>query len=202
MTYKKKERDTQRQRVYDSERLAALRMRDAGVCNKMIEDIADVERRVKDIVSSKFWKENYPKATIVMVNDGRGRRAACWKSNRRTIYMPKWSRSELIILHELAHAAHDGLIDHDWTEAAHGWRFCDIYLSLVSRFMGRAAHDLLAGCFRLKNVRFHKPRAKRVLTPEQKQVLRDRLAAIRASKVPTAPSMRSLSSLLRLWPVA
>jgi hypothetical protein len=68
--------------------------------------------------------------------------------------------------------------------------------------MGRAAHDLLAGCFRLKNVRFHKPRAKRVLTPEQKQVLRDRLATIRASRVPpsvpTAPSMRSLSSLLRI----
>jgi len=183
MTYEKKERDSQKQRVYDAERKAAKSMAVAGDRNLRIPEIADVEKYVNDIVRSAYWKAMFPKTTIVMVDEGRkGRRMACWKSWEKTIHLPSWARTELIILHELAHAAHDGSPDWDWTQAAHGWQFCAVYLQLVQRYLGRSAHDILAASFKLGGVRYQKPRAKRVLTEEQKQVLRDRLAAHREEK--------------------
>ena len=45
--------------------------------------------------------------------------------------------------------------------------------------MGKANADALKASFKAHNVRFTKPRAKRVLSEEEKQVLRERLASAR-----------------------
>jgi predicted nucleic acid-binding Zn ribbon protein len=89
-----------------------------------------------------------------------------------TISMPRWTRVNYYILHELAHIANDYIHNFDYSEdyegggawpgytdpdtgedvltqrvAAHGPEYCGVYLYLVRAFMGDEAHDSLAASF-------------------------------------------------------
>ena len=77
-----------------------------------------------------------------MVKDGRGRRAACyfdameagymngmsWKAKPGCICLPKWARTELVILHEIAHHLLDIM---DTAKHHHNKLFRDTLIDLV-----------------------------------------------------------------------
>ena len=60
------------------------------------------------------------------LGDGRGRRHAC--GSRRVIKLPRWARTQIIVLHECAHGMSDD---------GHGPRFVRAYVALLEQFAGR-----------------------------------------------------------------
>ena len=146
-------RDFQRQRVYNSEDLM-----DVGH-GKRLETVPEMQTWVDKIVRSKWFRNRWPYLTYIQVKDGRGRRRATGyaKGSRQhyetfgittegILKMPRWSRSELFILHEITHVIIDHV--HKRKVPAHGREFCNLYLSLVKRFMGKVAHHDLKICFK------------------------------------------------------
>jgi len=166
-----REKDMQRKRVYASD--DATKPFDTA-------DVATVEameRYVKRVWASKRCQDAFPKMGMhpPAVLDGRGRRRA--GGSHQMITMPKWSRREGIVLHELAHT----ITHRQWgyKVAGHGWQYCEIYLKLVLYMMGREAHDALKAAFKTNRVRFTAPRQPREMSPEKKAELVARLDAYR-----------------------
>jgi putative metallohydrolase (TIGR04338 family) len=167
-----KPRDMQKGRVYKAEEV--LRR-----FAKPLREIVEVERYVARVLSRQSILRRYPNLNPdVQVKDGRGTRRAM-AHGARAISLPLWARNDWVTLHELAHtivSRHYLRVD----AAPHGWQYCAIYLDLVMSMMGKEAHDALKASFKAHKVRYTEPRAKRVLTEEQREVLRARLAAGRA----------------------
>ena len=92
-----------------------------------------------------------PALDQVQVRDGRGRRHAGALQNQGVILLPRWSRRERVILHELAHLATPSSF------APHGPEYAAVYLELVQHFMGAAAAGGLGGSFRTHRVRSGTP---------------------------------------------
>jgi putative metallohydrolase (TIGR04338 family) len=175
-------RDSQRSKLYEAERAVDW----SG--ERKFATVAEIQRYVDRLTDQMWWIKRWPriaKGTVltwnggfedrpaIVVMDGRGRRRA--GAAGRMITMPKWSRTEHSTLHEVAHIVTTG--DH----ASHGWQFAAHELELVHHMMGKAKADALKASFKAHNVRFTKPRAKRVLTEAEKEVLRERLAKARAA---------------------
>lgn len=180
----RRERDTQKARVYRSdEALVAIA--------KPLPKVRDMQRFVDRLWGQRRvyrwfgpdafharWRKLGRASSAPIVHDGRGRRRAGGWS--RGITMPLWSRNEAIVLHELAHSMCARL--HGPRVAAHGWQYCDIYLRLVLYGMGREAHDTLKAAFKANRVRFRAPRQRAPLTPERRAELVARLAAHREGR--------------------
>jgi putative metallohydrolase (TIGR04338 family) len=132
-------RDFQRSKVYASEK--GLRR------GNRFNRIEDCQRYVDLVIDSPWWRTHCQTRPHVQVRDGRGRRHAGAYDHKRAIALPKWSRSELIILHELAHIA----TPHSC--AAHGAEFARNYVDLVRFFMGERAGARLENAFRANRVR-------------------------------------------------
>jgi putative metallohydrolase (TIGR04338 family) len=169
-----REKDMQRKKVYASD--DATKPFDTAD----VSSVADIERYVKRVWASKRMQEACPKMGMhpPQVLDGRGRRRAGGSS--QMITMPKWSRREGIVLHELAHT----ITHRQWgyKVAGHGWQYCEIYLKLVLYMMGRPAHDALKAAFKTNRVRFTAPRAKKPMDPAKKAELVARLDAARRAR--------------------
>lgn len=173
-----KARDTQRAKLYKAERILDCYMTE-------VETVADVERLVRRIESSKRVRAKYPSrrwlnldtgATRgVKVHDGRGHRRAV--SYGGMIAIPRWARKDWVVLHEMAHE----LVRPTRQTASHGWEFAACYLYLVKLFMGREAHDALRAAFKAHRVRYTKPRKGRTLTQEEREAMAARLSVYRAS---------------------
>lgn len=167
-------RDNQRQKVYDSEHGV-----DHGKTFVTVEECQAYVDRVltRKRLQTKFSR--FPKQ--IEVHPGVGRRIACAQVlyGMRVIKLPKWARTELVILHEIAHhvAQTDG---RDW---AHSWKFCHIHLALVREMMGREVETALRSEFRQRRVRYTEPRTKRPLSEEQRVAAADRLAAAREARL-------------------
>ena len=175
-------RDSQRSKVYAAEQATSMCRAGAEPDLRSMKDLAEfVNGR---IVGSSYWRRSHPKVKAVIVADGRGRSAAGGSYYRRRITMPLWSRSRLIVCHELAHVVTDP------EEPAHGWAFCAEYLRLVERFIGRAEAEELRASFKAHGVKYLAPRAKRQISPEEYQVLRERLSAARARKIDPSSQSR------------
>lgn len=170
-----RERDSQRSKVYRAEGASKVK-------GKFLGTIPEIEAYLERVFSHEWFRRHFPHARRFTVKDGRGRRAAGGSGYgfRAVITMPKWSRFETIILHELAH----GLTELEWGRgtAWHGWEFCETFLKLVYHYMGREAGDKLKASFKEHRVRFRKPRRGRKLTPEQREAAVARLAAAREAK--------------------
>lgn len=179
-------RDSQRQKLYDAER-AALDVK--GLTMKRWETVPEMQAYVNKLLDSAWFKRHWPRkggsegiwlgangfvfAPKVEVRDGRGHRRATYGGG--VIQMPKWARKEWVMLHELAHYVTP-------QRPAHGWQFAANYLLLVQHQLGKEAADALRAKFKFFRVRYTKPRAKRPMTEEQKQVLRERLVKARAAR--------------------
>ena len=111
-------------------------------------------------------------------NNGRGG-GAYWMPGDKRIQMSDYHANEMICLHELAHA----VCEYEFgTGVRHHWQFCMVYLKLVGNVMGVEARNILRQSFKDHKVKYTKPRAKRELSEEQKEVLRARIAVARAAK--------------------
>jgi putative metallohydrolase (TIGR04338 family) len=171
---KRRPRDQQRSRVYRAEDLA---MKCLGASNERLEAIEQVQAYVVRLMATEWFRRTYhPRPLYIQVTDGRGRRSACAMGSNR-ICMPRWSRSELVILHEVAHC----LLAVDYSRSrecgAHGWRFAEIYLALVRNRMGTEAERALREAFRKQRVRYTEPR---VITEEERAKMAERFLAAKA----------------------
>jgi putative metallohydrolase (TIGR04338 family) len=177
-------RDSQRSRVY---------LADGALYDFPQTDVstqAKYLKRASEIFESKWMRDRYPSITanpprIEFSPSKRG--ASAWAYTIRTGTSAVIMR-EYIILHELAHVI-ESRMPFDRKRQAHGWEFCEIYLSLVSRFMGAEAAARLKAAFKAHKARFTKPRT-RTLTPEQRATMIERLAAARVKREPMPLAMR------------
>lgn len=173
----KRERDQQRSRVYKSD-----------IEGPPLPKLINMERYVMRLFNMRRFHIEYPDAVrskwlrpsaiskypthAPVVHDGRGRsRAGGWS---RGITMPIWSRTEGIVLHELAHTI--CIRVHGPRVAAHGWQYCAIYLKITLYARGREAHNALKARFKANRVRYTAPRKGRKLTPEQRAAAIARLS--------------------------
>lgn len=141
-------RDSQRAKVYESERAADL-------VNNRLETTREIQAWVDSITRSRWWKS---KTNIIHIYvwSGKGCRNALsgWdlrcKRARPFIKMPPWSRSKATILHELVHH----LISDSC--AAHGREFCNVYLKAIRRWLGYDEWRKLHHEFHNLKVKHHK----------------------------------------------
>lgn len=169
-----REDDMQRGKLYKAERRAW-----AKLPGKRFETMPEIETYLTRVYSHQWFKEHFPKCRVFEVRDGGGRRSAMGMAWRDKAFMrfPRWSRSEWIILHELAHALNDM---HGRARApAHGWEFAWVYVRLVQHYMGAVAVKLLKAEFRAGKVRWRPKKKCRPMTDEERRVACERLAAAR-----------------------
>jgi putative metallohydrolase (TIGR04338 family) len=142
-------RDQQRQRVYKTEDKHSFE----GILR--IEDMKDVRRFSKKVLRHKAlkpWRHAMASSKLKMT-DGRGnRRATCYgcfqTSPVVTIKLPRWSRTQLNIIHELAHALTPGRY------SPHGAEFTTNYLYLIKHVLGDGAYKEMLNLFNENRVKF------------------------------------------------
>ncbi len=143
-------RDTQRAKLYRAEDALRRAIGDVAIRDK-IAAWAFIEKVERDAwFRRRFGRRQF------RVLDGRGTSSA-WSCGS-TLNLPRWSRTPVIMLHEVAHC----VAPHG---CRHGWEFAAVYLKLVRHFLGREVHDKLRASFRERRVRYKKPR---VMSPAQR----------------------------------
>lgn len=142
-------RDFQRAAFYAAEKLI-----DRGQSFPILKDL---QKYVDDIVCSPWWSKEFPYIPVIAVKDGRRRRRGAggrynyYNPSRSAIgyiKMPKWTRYESYILHEIAH-----VVQHP-ADSAHGEEFCSLYLHIVKEVMGPHVADQLVLAYRLRNIKW------------------------------------------------
>ena len=174
-------RDSQRSKVYTAERV---------VHGEMFETVEQVQTYVDRVLGRAWFKRRWPSIARhgIPVEDGRGRRAAGAKTTYRgrTITMPKWSRFEEVILHEIAHHCAD--VQYGTREvAAHGWQFAGTLIELVRYEMGKDEADKMKASFRKHKVRWTEPKKRKPLSEAQRAANIARLAEARANREESKP---------------
>lgn len=160
-------RDSQRSKVYAAERAVF-----PGV-PRVARTLGDVQDFVDRVLARKRVIKRFGQKKARITAARRGGASYVFDGSNVMHINPDHAPNTMLMLHELAHVLAP--------LARHGHEFADAYLFLVREMMGREAHDKLKAAFKAKRVRT-KAKAKRVLTEEQKQVLRERLAAARAAR--------------------
>ncbi len=165
-------RDSQRQRVYDAENeVPGFRTEDR------LDELSELNDWVLTVLASSWFKKHFPETKYIDVEDGRGRQKAC--GGLSGIKMPRWSRSKMITLHEIAHVVTLRQANKAGTSVPwHGREFAMAYLALVRHFLGQAKHDQLLEQFRLKKVKY---KAKR--TGPKRAISEKAIAALAAYRL-------------------
>ena len=113
-------------------------------------------------------------------NGGAWANRSAWQGN--TMMFTPTSRKPWVVLHEAAHlvklSAHP---EFDGDLRDHGWVFCDIYLKLVSHFLGAAARDALKASMKTNKVRY-RPKRTRNVSPEARQAASERMRKAREAR--------------------
>ena len=141
-----------------------------------IPDVHEVQDYVDKVTRSRWFKARWPryaysKSKMVMtysgkfvkqphgivVLDGRRRRSAFGSSNG-SISMPRWSRFELVILHEIAHV----VTGSSRKVRFHGRHYCSTFLALIRHELGAEAADEMKRLFKDKRVKYIRPKALKV----------------------------------------
>jgi putative metallohydrolase (TIGR04338 family) len=146
-----KPRDSQRQRLYDAQRLAGFY--DTGE----VMTIKEAQKFVNQVLSHKKTRQLHGKyrfqfsiyPTKIIVEPGSGNHATMrhrdWQVVR-LIRLNKFGRNKFIILHEIAHHI-------TWGRESHGPEFADVLLQFTTRYLGKPEADKLANAFNEKRVR-------------------------------------------------
>ena len=147
-------RDSQRSRVFAAEiENHGIEMQNPPA---WLKEASQCQAWVDTITRSRWWRARSPIGQV-KVFDGRGTSIArgghfgnCGKKNGWGVNLPKWARSEMVILHELAHVLTHSQCIAPW----HGRRFCRNYLALVGRWMNRDNARRLRACFKKHRVKW------------------------------------------------
>ena len=159
----KRPRDSQRQKVYDTEREHSLwkkvgystlsKQAKMGFCENAFS-YNEVIEFVDFITSQKWFKNAYPNVLDIFVKDGRGRKnAAGWPASWDSfgygkIAIPRWARHRLVILHEIAHVVTHH--KHAW----HGRQFCENFLFLIYFVIDQKAGNEMEKLFIKNKVKY------------------------------------------------
>jgi putative metallohydrolase (TIGR04338 family) len=128
-----------------------------------LETVSEMQAWIDKIISSRWWK-NRSEIDYIRVMPGRGcRNALATQSIMKgrwvhTIKMPIWSRSQLVILHEICHHLTDPNGNWEMTVAPHGREFCSSLVALVKRWMGNETAKKLREAYRNNRVKTRKRR--------------------------------------------
>lgn len=168
-------RDSQRARVYKAE--AVLAQFDTS--NHRTTE--QYERRLREITGSQWMAKHYPNCTTVSVTFVQQRHGAAAGSHGISTGTSGFALSERIMLHELAHVIDARNLRRSKAQW-HDWRYCQIFLELVSRFMGTIPAAALKASFKANKVRYKRPAKRKALSPEHRAELAARLAAHRVTR--------------------
>jgi putative metallohydrolase (TIGR04338 family) len=99
--------------------------------------ILEMQGFVDSILKSRYLQTYFTPRVLapITVLSGRRPREATAMSFLSTIAMPEWSRTKLIVLHEMAHILADRYHGQDFIEG-HGRQFATFFLDLVDHFLG------------------------------------------------------------------
>ena len=131
-------RDSQRARLYRAEGEV-----DSG---RRLPSVARMQAYVDALVAADWFLARWGERTLE-VRPGFGHRRATADQNG-VLQMPKWARSELVLLHEVAHC----LTPVD--VAAHGPEYAGVLLALARRAMSPATGQRLEDAFTRERVRW------------------------------------------------
>lgn len=182
---KTEERDSQKSKVYAAEHRAWLEVCAANPkLAKLNQDrtIEEAGAIVRQLAERKRVTDKYPKAArLTRVRFTRGVNGGTAHYYEHRISLGVWARrTHYVMLHEAAHLLVPAAVKH-------GWQFAECHLHLWRQVYGVEAAQVLERQYKAHKVRYRQPRAKRELTPEQRAVLVERLAAARAARPPAAP---------------
>tara|TARA_R110002020_G_scaffold279976_4_gene495777 strand:- start:1898 stop:2287 length:390 start_codon:yes stop_codon:yes gene_type:complete len=113
------------------------------------------------IKATDYWKQH--KGWLrVNLHHGAGHRSAkyyrAWSGRQRCVVLPKWARSEIVMIHEFAHCLTDRTTGGDYS--GHGTHFCGHYLNLVGELLGEDYKNRLMEQFDEDGVRYHFQKSK------------------------------------------
>ena len=114
-------RDSQRARLYRAEGTV-----DAG---RRLPTVERMQAWVDGLVATDWFVARWGERSFE-VRPGFGHRRATADAGNGILQMPKWARSELVLLHEIAHCL------TPLTVASHGPEYAGVLLALVRRGMG------------------------------------------------------------------
>lgn len=146
-------RDSQRSKLYRAERVIYDR------CKKF-ETLDEVERYIRSILGDAWLRKEFPSMMYCGtfdLKDGRGRRSACFMALNGWVEFsfPRWSRNEVVIIHEVAHwIMHQECKLKNIRYASHGPEFASAMSRLIHRRMGDETFRELTNSFRDHGVRY------------------------------------------------
>lgn len=130
-------RDNQRARLYRAEFEV-----DAG---RRLPTVPVLQAYVDTLAAAGWFRARWPDRAFE-VRPGFGHRRATADADG-VLQMPKWARSELVVLHEVAHCV------TPWTFASHGPEYGGVLLCLVRRAIGPGPAQALEDAFDRHRVR-------------------------------------------------
>ena len=132
-------RDSQRARLYRAEGLV-----DAG---RRLPTVERMQAWVDALLASDWFVARWGSKSLE-VRPGFGHRRATADQVNGVLQMPKWARSELVLLHEVAHCITPP------TVASHGPEYAGVLLALARRGMSPATAQRLEDAFAAERVRW------------------------------------------------
>lgn len=134
-------RDTQRARLYRAEE-------EVGP-GRRLPTVADLQAYVDAVTAADWFVRRWGERSYE-VRPGHGHRRAT-ATRDGLLQLPRWARTELVVLHEMAHPL-------GAPEAApHGPEYAGVFLALVRRAMGPAPAQALEEAFGRHRVRHLPP---------------------------------------------
>jgi putative metallohydrolase (TIGR04338 family) len=112
------------------------------------DSLVAAQAYVDELLTSPWWQRQFPSVRSVVLFDHEGKYALAHKGvHGGAIQLPRWARTPLTLLHELAHLASPP------TTIGHGPVYAGIYLLLVQHYMGEGVALQLARHFAARRVR-------------------------------------------------
>src|SRR5918996_5967434 len=133
-------RDVQRTRLYEAENCVSEGL--------VWDSLMAAQQYVDELFTSPWWQRQFPSVRCVVLFDQGAKYARAHKGvHGGAIQFPAWARTQLTLLHELAHlASPTGTVGH-------GPVYAGIYLLLVQQGMGEPVAAQLASHFAARRVR-------------------------------------------------
>ena len=138
-------RDSQKGRLYKAEKVL-------GPLSQRLETTEEMATYLHKVINRAPIQKRYGKFLRAVLEVRPGYRCRSAFGNYNWIKMPKWSRTQYIVLHEFAHSLTQRKYGHG--VAGHGREYASIYLDLVRFGMGKEAHATLLASFKEHKVRY------------------------------------------------
>jgi hypothetical protein len=145
-------RDFQRQKIYDSDRQFRRKYKSEL---KFYKNLSEIQIFLNEILANKWFKKFNIKHIHVYCS--KGNVAYGWLEDNYTIAMklPKWSKNQATILHEIAHGICDRIY-FDRDIAPHGIEYADMYLNLIFHILGENTYQTAIEIFIKNKVKYIK----------------------------------------------